>query len=653
MIINADDFGYSENVNEAVAEAFKRGLINRATIMVNMPCCTEAVALARKNCFMESVGLHINLTEGPALTEICKKSDLCDENGFFKGTFHTNIKSRFVIDKKLQQIMYAEIEAQIKRYIDLGFTLMHADSHNYVHTYPCVAIVYNKLLKKYKFNSVRISRNIPKGDFSSLFGMYKFIYNTYIKNLRTDRKKIETTKYFGSVADFCDFAASGKVRDLHNTELMTHPVMKDGELYDNTLPSPHPFIDNAWLNNYGICLRSFSKKKLLVTFIQTHIGGAMTSLVNFLNALKLDKYDVDVLFYENKDGGRCGIKDGINILTPAKTHKKYGIKNIASKLLYPPYVIAKLRELYNLKITHNRKKAVHIMAKQGCRYSRRLKDKYDIAVSYEFSWCMYYTAKYVKAKRKILWHHLDYEAAGFEFKMDKSTFDCYDNMIFVSDETMRKFVKSHPDYQSNSLYMPNLMASEYVQNKGMENVPLVFPNDNVVLKLITVARINFTHKGYDRGIEIMKRLKEEGLIDKIRWVIIGDGKDSEKLQKLITDNKLEDYVKWLGVKTNPIPYLKECDVLFMPSRFEGKPMAVTEAQMMGVVPLVSRYVSADEQIKSGYDGIVTDNNTDALYDGIKHIILKPSVIDELKKNIAGNDYGNTDKISIFDKLIDK
>ncbi len=395
-----------------------------------------------------------------------------------------------------------------------------------------------------------------------------------------------------------------------------------------------------------------AKTKILVTFIQTHIGGAMTSLVNFLNALNLEKYEVDVLFYSNDKGGRWGIKDGINILPYAKTHKKLSVKNILGKVLYPPYIIAKLREYYYLHIEKNKIKSVSVIAREGCRYSRRIEKEYDIALSYEFSWCMYYTERYVKAKKKFLWHHLDYDAAGMNFKMDKKTFGKFDRMVFVSEEVMRKFTSLHPEYKKSAVFMPNLLSSEYVRKKGEEEVERVFEMDeDVTVNMISVARIRFDHKGYDRGIEIFKRLREEGLIDKIRWIVIGDGKDTEEFVRLIEENKLEDYIKYLGKKENPIPYMKQSEVLFLPSRFEGKPMVVTEAMIMGLMPLVSRYASADEQISSGIDGIVTDNNTDALYMAVKDIILKPEKISEIRENIKKNDYGNTDEIAVFDEII--
>ena len=73
LFVNADDFGLSHEVNMAIVEAFKKGLINNTTIMVNMPGFEEAVRLAEKYGFFDRVGLHLNLFEGKHLTEDIKR----------------------------------------------------------------------------------------------------------------------------------------------------------------------------------------------------------------------------------------------------------------------------------------------------------------------------------------------------------------------------------------------------------------------------------------------------------------------------------------------------------------------------------------------------------------------------------------------------
>lgn len=81
-------------------------------------------------------------------------------------------------------------------------------------------------------------------------------------------------------------------------------------------------------------------------------------------------------------------------------------------------------------------------------------------------------------------------------------------------------------------------------------------------------------------------------------------------------------------------------------------MAVTESFIMGLVPVVTEYTSAKEQIRNGIDGLIFDNNDKALYEGLKNLLENPGILDELKKNVASTDYGNEKEIAIFDKLIE-
>lgn len=647
MIINADDFGYSHSVNNAVAECFENGLINRTTIMVNMPFAEEAASLAAQKNFSDKVGLHINLTEGRALSEECAASELCDENGFFKGVFHIPFKARLYLKPQVRRAIYAETEAQIKRYLEMGFTLLHADSHNYTHSYLSVYSQIKKLLKKYNFKSVRISRNVPEETFSLPFKIYKTVFNFLIKRL-----KINTTQYFGSVQDFENCADRNKIK--YDIEIMTHPDFAGGELIDNTLPNPHPFVTREWIKENELHPEDVSgrKIKLLVCFIQVHIGGAMTSLVNFLNALDTDKYDVDVIFYEN-NRGRCGIKDTINILPQAKIHRKYNAKNIIKKLCSPAYVVALMKSVYYKKIRHNKRKAIQIMSKQGCRYSRRLDKEYDVAIAYEFTWCLNYVTNRIKAKKKVSWHHIEFEKSGMDFNIDKKALDRADALVFVSGECRESYIRKHPEHKEKAYFIPNLLSSEYVRNNGREDVLLPFENENRYLKLITVARISFEHKGLDRAVKVFSRLKSDGLLENVKWIIIGNGNDLPMLRNMIKAEGLEDCIYPIGARENPIPYLKKCDAFFLPSRHEGKPMAVTEAFIMGLVPIVTEYTSAREQIRHGLDGLVFDNNDEALYQGLKELLEKPDILNTLKQNVLNNDYGNEKEIAEFDKMIEE
>lgn len=651
VVINADDFGISEEVNRAVVECFRRGLINRTTIMVNMPGAEEAKRLAQENGFFESVGLHINLTQGPALSPECRSSRLCDENGFLKGTFHIPFRSRFFLDAKTTHAIACETQAQIKKYIEMGFPLMHADSHNYTHTYFSIAAPVNRMLKKYGFRSVRISRNIPKKGISPFFRVYKWWYNAILRRLKTEGKRILTTTYFGSVSDFEAFE---KEHSLDGSlELMTHPTYKNGILYDNTLPTPRPFPDETWQKAHQITLESDadSRIKMLVLFVKTHTGGAMTALVNFLNALDHKKYAVDVLFYENTQGP-SGICQEVNILPQAMIHKKLSARNILSKALYPPYALAAVRGYYYRKVRRNRFRSMQIMSRQGCRYSRRLQKSYDIAIAYELNWCLNYLVRYVDAKVKLAWQHNDYEAIGFDYRVDRKAFRAVDGLVFVSPQCRDKFAKAHRELAKKCFYVPNVLLPAAIRGQAQEPVELPFAKNSSVLTLISVSRIQFATKGLDRGVEVFARLRDDGLLDRVRWLIIGKGKDSGRLQAMIKENGLENSIFWIGLKENPFPYMKACDALFLPSRNEGKPLVVTEAQILGLVPLVARYTSAEGQIIHGVDGLIFENQIDAIYRGIRDIVRNPQQLEGLRENLQNRSFSDAADLKEFEQMVD-
>ena len=391
------------------------------------------------------------------------------------------------------------------------------------------------------------------------------------------------------------------------------------------------------------------KIKLLITYQHVHIGGATTSLINFLHALNPQRYDVDLLFYENDHSIDDKIPSYINILPQGKIHKKFSISNLSKKIFSPSYMWAKLREIYVRKIKGNDKAGIQIISKQGCRYSRRIEKEYDIAAAYDMNWPFNYIMKYIKAKRYILWMHLDFDAAGLSFKTDRKFLQKVDRLIFVSEECRDNFIKAHEGFALKSIYMPNLMSTKTVRALAQEEAPDFPPKrENGTLTMITVARIDFPHKGTDRGIKAMAELKNRG--KKLKWIIIGGGPDEENLKLLIEDYGLEGMIYYLGEKKNPIPYLKECDIFFLPSLFEGKPMAVTEAQMMGLVPVVCRYASAPEQIEHGVDGIILDNSLEGIFSGLEYITENTEAIRKMKDAVARKNYSNEHEIKIFDEL---
>lgn len=646
--INADDFGISDSVNQAIVQCFKENRINRTTIMVNMPEAENARKLAIENGFLDKVGLHINLVEGPALSEECRKCCPCVENGILRGTFHISPIDRIYTSKEIRNAVRAETEAQIKKFLEMGFTLMHADSHQYTHTYLSIAGVINELIVKYGFTSLRISRNIPTRNICPPYCIYKYFYNKIIGRLKVNGERIYTTRYFGDVSNFKTFIKNHSL--LRDIEIMTHPRYDEN---GNLLDWDQPFPSREFFRAYGFEPEKHQGKiKLLITYLPWHIGGATTSLVNFLQSIDYEKYDVDILFYQYDGQGKDLIPKEVNILEQAMMHESFSIKNILRKAFDLLYAISKIRSMYFLKIRNRKLKSIQIMAKQGCRYSRRFDKEYDIALSYELTWPFYYMMKFVNAKRKIVIFHNDYDEIGYDFKEDKKYFSVADKLLFVSTDCMEKFRAGHPEINGKCAFMPNLLSAKTINALKQEKADMPFEYNPEMLTLLSVSRIDFRTKALDRGIEVFKRLRANGLADKIRWLIIGKGHDLENLKRLISENNLADKIFCIGLKKNPIAYMKHCDALFLPSKNEGRPVVVTEAQIAGLVPLVARYAAAGEQIENHVDGLIFENDIESIYTGIKSIVLDRKILTNLKQTLSERKYDNENDITYFEKTLE-
>lgn len=243
IIINADDFGVSEDVNAAICECFAKKYIDRTTLMVNMPFADEAVRLSRENQFFEHVGLHLNLTSGKPLTKAMSESLVfCDESGTFHAQFHRNLKQRLYMSSKEVLLIQNELEAQIKKYLDYGFTCSHLDSHHHVHTNLPVLKALIPLILRYDIKTVRIGRNLFHKE-SAFNVCYKRIYNK-----KLNRMKVSASQYFGSYDDYVKYFTAPKTDKIefekkNRTEIMVHPMYNENQ----TLVDADLTMNDNWL----------------------------------------------------------------------------------------------------------------------------------------------------------------------------------------------------------------------------------------------------------------------------------------------------------------------------------------------------------------------------------------------------------------------
>jgi hopanoid biosynthesis associated protein HpnK len=136
LIVNADDFGLSHYVNDAVIRAHRDGILTSASVMVNEPACDEAVKLAKENPKL-GVGLHITLLMGHSALPPGKIPGLVNNRGEFSDS-PVSTGMKYFFNSGLREQLRAEIRAQFEKFRATGLPLDHVNGHLHFHLHPAV-----------------------------------------------------------------------------------------------------------------------------------------------------------------------------------------------------------------------------------------------------------------------------------------------------------------------------------------------------------------------------------------------------------------------------------------------------------------------------------------------------------------------------------
>jgi chitin disaccharide deacetylase len=136
LVVNADDFGRSHSINDAVIRAFNDGILTSASLMVNGDAFSEAVQLARQNPAL-GVGLHLTLVCGRCALPHREIPRLVNEQGDFS---NDPVRAGFdyFFRRPLAPQLQKEITAQFVKFRSTGLVMDHINGHLNMHLHPTV-----------------------------------------------------------------------------------------------------------------------------------------------------------------------------------------------------------------------------------------------------------------------------------------------------------------------------------------------------------------------------------------------------------------------------------------------------------------------------------------------------------------------------------
>ena len=174
--------------------------------------------------------------------------------------------------------------------------------------------------------------------------------------------------------------------------------------------------------------------------------------------------------------------------------------------------------------------------------------------------------------------------------------------------------------------------------------------DKSYINICTVARLITHYKGYDMAVRAAKLLKDDGY--KFRWYAIGEGMDRSKIEKMIEELGLKEEFILLGKKSNPYPYMKNCDIYVQPSRNEGFGLTVAEAKILKKPIICTNFNTAKTLINNEEDGLIVGMSEVQLFLGIKRYLenekTKLKIMEYIEKN---EKYNSLQEINKFYELV--
>lgn len=356
------------------------------------------------------------------------------------------------------------------------------------------------------------------------------------------------------------------------------------------------------------------KKKLLFVINTISAAGAEMSFLELLRRIDGARFEVYLYVLMAQGELRCRLPTHVRLLNRSFSDRsvlsKEGKRHMVRRVLacacrrgtlffQMPYLISNF--LYMMK--QRRVLPDKLLWRLLAQGADRFEEEFDLAVAYLEGGSAYYVADYVKAKRKAAFLHIDYARAGYTRALDRSCYVRFDHIFAVSCEAQRSFLAVYPEKAGHISLFHNPMDRGAIREKSREPISQERWNAFDGKRLLTVGRLN-PQKAYEVAIETMRELKASGV--HARWYVLGDGAERERLAALIASCGLEEDFVLLGAVDNPYPYYAGCDLYVHATRYEGRSVAIQEAQALGAAVLASDCSGNREQIRDGCDGVLVE-----------------------------------------------
>lgn len=370
------------------------------------------------------------------------------------------------------------------------------------------------------------------------------------------------------------------------------------------------------------------KKKILFLINSLRDGGAEKILVDIVNHLDPNKYDIEVrLIYKRGiyfDRLNRNVKLSFISGEIGTTHAK---------------VVSRLLPILNSEILH--RIFIH--------------DKYDIEVAFLEGYATKIIAGAPKGVKKIAWVHCDVtktEWINGVYRTDDQFSNCYrkiDEAICVSQSVKEAFIERFGKV-TKLIVKYNPVDNKKIKELCQEKISLQSNADKITL--VSIGRMTYP-KRFIRLLAAVNNLLKQGY--KIELWILGDGEERKELESFVKEQEIQDAVTFTGFLENPYPYIRQADLYVCSSIYEGFSTATTEALVLGTPVLTTDVSGMREMLGDSEYGLITENDDLAFENGLKTLLNNPELLKHYREMAQKRSsyFEMENRLSEIEKLFEK
>lgn len=385
-----------------------------------------------------------------------------------------------------------------------------------------------------------------------------------------------------------------------------------------------------------------AKKKILFILGVLDSGGVAKSLVSLLNTIDTKIYDVSLLLVSLHKGPFFDyIPSSVHIIQDELMANVGSVKGLKWLMARGKVLLALGTVLRLVIAVFSKPISAYVLS----RLMPKIEGEYDLIVDYNGQQQTYYMVDKLQGKHKVAFFHSDYAKWPYYYMMDKRYYPKLDAIFSITPACVESLRRYFPDQAQKIKCMENISNPKLIDELASHPLPIERTHKYVLCTLGHVC----IGKGSDMALEVARLLKVEDI--DFEWWFVGAVSNDFPYEDIVRKYGLEDNIKYVGVRKNPYPFLKNADIVVHLSRFEGKSIALDEAKLFCKPIVVTNFSTVNDQFRNGVNAIIVEMTPEAAAKGIREMIENKVKRDSFISWLKNNKFDNSNEVAKIYNLI--